>query len=345
MGRRSPDGPNPQKKDFHGYDSRSTPSPWMGFPFPFCTSPGRSPGAACNQRNMLIQRRPSGVEIRAPAKVNLFLEVLAKRPDGYHDIATLMTAVSLYDTLEFTEEPSLELRCDDPSLDCGPTNLVCRAAERLRQHTGTKRGARIHLRKRIPMAAGLAGGSSDAAATLAGLNELWGLGLKSEALARIGSEIGSDVAFFFATPAAWCTGRGEIVTSVKLARPLDLLLVCPPMGLATADVYRNVTVPQRPESGDEIRQAAAAGDVEEMGRRLHNRLQPAAEKLCPPIAAWQSRLEQLHPVGTAMSGSGSSLFALCRNRLEALAIARELRRPARETESTGGRMFLVRSCV
>ena len=92
MGRRSPDGPNPQKKDFHGYDSRSTPGPGMGYPFLLCTSPGRSPGAACNQRNMLIQRRPSGVEIRAPAKVNLFLEVLAKRPDGYHDIATLMTA-------------------------------------------------------------------------------------------------------------------------------------------------------------------------------------------------------------------------------------------------------------
>src|SRR5262245_13426958 len=321
----------------------------MGLPFPFCTSsPGLSPGADCNQRTMLIQRRADGVDVRAPAKVNLFLEVLAKRPDGYHEIATLMVAVSLFDTLEFVEETSgtIALHCDDPSLDTGPTNLGNRAAERLRQHTGTQRGARINLRKRIPLAAGLAGGSSDAAATLAGLNVLWGLGLKSEALARIGAEIGSDVAFFFATPAAWCTGRGEIVTPVKLARPLDLLLVCPPWGLATADVYRNVTVPAKPESGDEIRRAAAAGDVEEMGRRLHNRLQPVAEKLCPPMMAWQKRLEQLDPAGTAMSGSGSSLFALTRNRLEALAIARELRKPTAQTPSVAaGRMFLVRSCV
>lgn len=295
---------------------------------------------------MLIQRRADGVDVRAPAKVNLFLEVLAKRPDGYHEIATLMAAVSLYDTLEFAEEPSgaIELRCDDPNLDIGPANLVSRAAEQLRQHTGGRCGARINLRKRIPLAAGLAGGSSDAAATLAGLNVLWGLGLKSADLAQIGAAIGSDVAFFFATPAAWCTGRGEIVTPIKVARPLDLLLVCPPLGLATADVYRNVTVPKQLESGDEIRRAVAAGDVNEIGRRLHNRLQPAAEKLSPPIAAWQKRLEQLHPAGTAMSGSGSSLFALARNRLEALAIARELRK-AHGCESVGLRMFLVRSCV
>src|SRR5262245_50205534 len=107
---------------------------------------------------MFIQQRADGVEVHAPAKVNLFLEVLAKRPDGYHDIATLMVAVSLFDILEFKEEASgnILLTCDEPKLETGPENLICRAAELIRQHSKTKQGARIRLTKRIPLAAGLA---------------------------------------------------------------------------------------------------------------------------------------------------------------------------------------------
>src|SRR5262249_10868688 len=115
------------------------------------------------------------VVIRAPAKVSLFLEVLAKRPDGYHEIATLMVAVDLCDELEFREEPSgeVQLSSDHPQLPTGAENLIQRAAAALRKHTGCQQGAAIRLTKRIPLAAGLAGGSSDAAATLVGLNELW----------------------------------------------------------------------------------------------------------------------------------------------------------------------------
>src|SRR5437667_291729 len=157
---------------------------------------------------MLSERHADAVVVWAPAKVNLYLEVLAKRPDGYHEIATLMMAVSLYDTLEFKEEATgkIQLDCDHPELTTGPENLVCRAADLLRQRTGCHRGVHIRLVKRIPMAAGLAGGSTDAAATLAGLNRLWWLGLARNRLAELGAEIGSDVAFFFTTPAAWCTG-------------------------------------------------------------------------------------------------------------------------------------------
>src|SRR5262245_5915065 len=128
---------------------------------------------------MLSERHADAVTVRAPAKVNLFLEVLAKRSDGYHDIATLMVAVSLYDTLEFKEDSTGQIRlsCDQPALSTGPDNLVCRVAEAMRRRTGSTRGAAIHLRKRIPMAAGLAGGSTNAAATLVGLNQLWELGL------------------------------------------------------------------------------------------------------------------------------------------------------------------------
>jgi 4-diphosphocytidyl-2-C-methyl-D-erythritol kinase len=299
---------------------------------------------------MLCERHADTVLVRAPAKVNLFLEVLGKRPDGYHEIATLMVAVSLYDTLEFKEEATGQVRltCDQPTLSTGPENLVCRAAEALRRHTGSTRGAAMRLTKRIPMAAGLAGGSTDAAATLAGLNRLWQLGLPVSELATMGAEIGSDVPFFFTTPAAWCTGRGEKTIPWPLGRALHLVLVCPSIGLSTADVYRGETIPERPESGDEIRQAAADGNIEEIGRRLHNRLQPAAEVLCPPIAAWQSRLARLGTTGQMMSGSGTSVFALCRDHAEALRAARSLRAADEEAatgpETGSAQVFVVQSC-
>jgi 4-diphosphocytidyl-2-C-methyl-D-erythritol kinase len=294
---------------------------------------------------MLIERNADALVLWAPAKVNLFLEVLAKRPDGYHDIATLMVAVSLYDTLELRGDPTgrIRLTCDEPALSTGPDNLVTRAAELLRQRTSYQGGAAIHLRKRIPMAAGLAGGSTDAAAALAGLNRLWKLGLRRDDLVALSAELGSDVAFFFATPAAWCTGRGEQVVPWPVGRPLFLVLACPALGLSTAEVYRGVTVPAQPETGAEIRQALATGDVEEIGRRLHNRLQPVAERLCAPVAAVQARLAQFHPAGRLMSGSGTSVFALCRDRAEALRIARALA-AAPDLAGGGLREFLVRSC-
>jgi 4-diphosphocytidyl-2-C-methyl-D-erythritol kinase len=291
---------------------------------------------------MPVQRFATDVVVWAPAKVNLFLEVLAKRADGYHEIATLLVAVRLFDKLVFAESPQGELRlhCNRPDLSTGPDNLVIRAAGLLQRHTGCRRGAAIRLVKRIPLAAGLAGGSTDAAATLAGLNQLWGLGLAIPELAELGAKLGSDVPFFFAGPAAWCTGRGEKVESVGLGKPLFFVLVCPPRGLSTAEVYRNIAVPDAPETGETIRRALAGGDVQEVGRLLHNRLQPAAEKLYPAVAAWQARLEQLKPAGVRMSGSGSSLFALCRNRAEARRIAQVLRHGSEERP----RIYLVRSC-
>jgi 4-diphosphocytidyl-2-C-methyl-D-erythritol kinase len=293
---------------------------------------------------MLMRRTASAVRVWAPAKVNLFLEVLARRPDGYHELATLMLAVSLYDTLEFTEETTgaTSLHCDHPSLSTGPDNLICRAVQLVRRESGRSEGVGIRLWKRIPMAAGLAGGSSDAAATLAGLNRFWRLGWDRSKLTQLGSELGSDVSFFFAAPSAWCTGRGEQIEPLRLGRPLDLVLVTPPVGLSTADVFRGMTVPTEPRSGAAVRQAAAAGDVRELGRQLHNRLQPAAERLCPAVTDRFAQLAGLGPAGQLMTGSGSTVFALCRNAGEALSIARALH-SARD-ELGGARVFVVRSC-
>jgi 4-diphosphocytidyl-2-C-methyl-D-erythritol kinase len=182
----------------------------------------------------------AALTLRAPAKVNLFLEVTAKRADGFHAVNTLMVAVSQVDTLEFAllANGVIDLTCSDPALSTGPENLVRRAAELLRHRTGCQSGATIRLTKRIPMQAGLGGGSSDAATTLVGLNRLWGLGLGVDELATQAASLGSDVAFFFRPPAAWCTGRGEEVSPRTIGRRLHFVLVCPPFGLATADVYR-----------------------------------------------------------------------------------------------------------
>jgi 4-diphosphocytidyl-2-C-methyl-D-erythritol kinase len=293
---------------------------------------------------MLNERHADAVVVWAPAKVNLYLEVLAKRADGYHEIATLMVAVSLYDTLEFKEETSgiIRLACDHPDLATGADNLVVRAAHLLQERTGCRRGAQIRLAKQIPLTAGLGGGSSDAAATLAGLNGLWRLGLAPSELAQLGAALGSDVAFFFATPAAWCTGRGEQVAPVALAKPLWFVLLCPPFGLSTAEVYRGVTPPDQPQTGAEILRAVGEGDLEEIGRQLHNRLQPVALRLCPALATVQARLAGLGPAGQALSGSGSTWFALCRDPREAHRIAGGLCN--RSEEGMNSRVFIVRSC-
>ena len=186
-----------------------------------------------------------------------------------------MVAVSLYDTLLFGDDPSgtVRLHCDRPDLSAGPDNLICRAAELLRRRAGRDLGADIRLWKRIPMAAGLGGGSSDAAAALAGLNALWRLGLSRAELAALGAELGSDVPFFFAGPAAWCTGRGEKVEAVALGRPLDFVLVSPPVGLSTAEVFRNVAVP--PEPGVR-RGSASSGRSRRRGGTGPALAQPAA---------------------------------------------------------------------
>lgn len=291
---------------------------------------------------MLIDRYADDVVVWAPAKINLFLEILGKRPDGYHEIATLMAAIRLYDTLVFKEDRGgeIHLDCNQSKLSTGPDNLIVRAADLLREHTGCKRGANIRLVKRIPMAAGLAGGSTDAAAALAGLNELWGLGLDQHQLANLGARLGSDVPFFFEGPIAWCTGRGEVVTPLQGKKTLDLVLLCPPFGLATRDVYKEVTVPTNPRNGEDVRRAVEDGDIEAIGRNLFNRLEEPAERLCPELIRLRKRLVDLTPAGVLMSGSGSTLFALCRNRAEARRVARQLRLGLQEEAN----VTLVRSC-
>jgi 4-diphosphocytidyl-2-C-methyl-D-erythritol kinase len=284
--------------------------------------------------------RPAALNLRAPAKVNLFLEVTARRPDGYHELRTLLVAVSLFDALTFAPAASIRLSCTDPKLGNGPENLIVRAAEVLRRHVGIRAGAVIVLTKRIPVAAGLGGGSSDAAATLVGLNRLWKLRLGRDELIRLAAELGSDVPFFLRRPAAWCTGRGEVVTPWPMGRRLHVVLACPPFGLQTADVYKRVAVPRRQVASAAMMEAVAAGDVEEVGRRLHNRLQQPALALRPELDEWMGRLAATKPLGSLVSGSGSTVFALGRDAADARRIAAAVRP---WVTAAGGRVMAART--
>jgi 4-diphosphocytidyl-2-C-methyl-D-erythritol kinase len=270
---------------------------------------------------MIVRDLAGGVEVLAPAKLNLFLEILGRRPDGYHEIESLMVAVNLHDRLTFADEPSgaVALWCDDPGLPTGGENLVVKAAERLKaaSPSAAGRGARVGLHKAIPAQAGLAGGSSDAAATLVALDRLWGLRTHPDRLDALAGEVGSDVAFFLHTPAAVCRGRGERVERLPLRRPLHFVLVCPPVGLSTAEVYRNLTPPDRPRPVGAVTEALAQDGPAALGRSLFNRLQPTAESLRPALARVGDALAELVPSlldGHLMSGSGSAYFGLARDR-------------------------------
>jgi len=229
---------------------------------------------------MIIRSLAGGVEVLAPAKLNLFLEVLGRRPDGYHEIESLMVAVNLHDSLTFADDPSgeISLRCNEPTLPVGRDNLVVMAAERLKASARSVRGARIVLDKEIPAESGLAGGSSDAAATLVALDRLWDLRLPEERLRELAAEIGSDVTFFIRGPAAVCRGRGERVEPVPLKESYHFVLVRPPVGISTADVYRRMVPPEEPRPIGPVLDALSHGGFAELGRTLFNRLQPVAEK-------------------------------------------------------------------
>jgi len=282
---------------------------------------------------MIVRQTPDGVEVLAPAKLNLFLEILGKRPDGYHEIETLMVAVNLHDRLTFADDPSgaVTLACDDPRLPTDRSNLVVMAAERLKTSTGSSKGATITLNKVIPAEAGLAGGSSDAAATLVGLDRLWGLNTSVDQLGSMAAEVGSDVAFFLQGPAAICRGRGEQVEPLSLKSSLHFVLVCPPVGVSTADVYRSLTPPERPRSIGAVIEALDHGGPAALGRSLFNRLQPTAETIRPALTRVRDALAELsHDLefspplleGHLMSGSGSAYFGLARD-LNAANLAAE----------------------
>ncbi len=301
---------------------------------------------------MRFQRRGRSLVVQTPAKLNLFLEILGKRPDGFHELETLMVTVGLYDTLSFTEEASREVRlvCREagrrrrrqggsPEIPTGADNLVLQAANLLCEHAGVRRGVRIELSKRIPAAAGLAGGSSDAAATLAGLNRLWKLNLPVNELSQLASQLGSDIAFFFCpASAAICRGRGERVEPLCTPLGMHFVIARPNSGLSTADVFGRYRPGEEIRAVDQLAEHLQHGRISCIANQLHNALRQPAEALNSEMKNLRRRFQKLPVLGHEMSGSGTAYYGLCCSRGQAFALARRL-------QATGDcQAFAVSTC-
>ena len=238
----------------------------------------------------------------APAKINLYLHILGKRPDGFHELETLMAPISLGDTLEIElVAKGIEFTCSDPALGDAKENLATRAAKLFIEELRLETGVRIHLEKAVPVGAGLGGGSSDAAAVLLALRELTGVKCDDVMLAEFAARLGSDVPFFIYRKPAVCRGRGEIIEPVTLKDTLQGLLVHPGFGVSTPWAYK--TYAANPQAGE-------VGRTFE-GFALRNDLEPAAFSKyvwLPTVKAWFRK--QPGVLDALMSGSGSSVFAL-----------------------------------
>ena len=263
------------------------------------------------------------MQVSAPAKINLFLKVLRRRPDGFHEIETFISPISLCDQIKIDKNKrgqGISFRCDDPSVPRGSENLAVRAANAFFTATQTKPAVSIVLKKIIPHGAGLGGGSSDAAAVLLALNQLFATKLSRQKLAKLGSTIGSDVAFFIFESAAVCTGRGEIVTPRKLTQQLSILLVKPDFGVSTPWAYRR---------WQNSRELPGISYVQQdfRGQKLHNDLErPVFEKFVflARIKMWL--LQQKEVAAALMSGSGSTIFAVLRPNADIDLLAKRVRK-------------------
>ncbi len=305
---------------------------------------------------MLFRRNQSSVVVFAPAKLNLFLQVLGRRADGFHELETLMVSVGLYDVVRLSlpaaseRHGDIKLRCiaagsvvrgvprENCDLPLGRENLVVRAAELLRETVGGVPGVKVDLVKRIPLAAGLAGGSSDAAATLAGLNILWQLGLSSRELQGLAARLGSDVPFFLApSAAAVCRGRGEIIEPVPFPLRLHFVIVRPRTGLSTRLVFQHCQPAPATRPVEVLVEHLRQGRLAHAGGCFYNALQVPAEQLNADVRRLKAAFSRLPFRGCQMSGSGTSYFGLCTSRRQALHLS------ARLKSNRLGDVFVARS--
>jgi 4-diphosphocytidyl-2-C-methyl-D-erythritol kinase len=265
--------------------------------------------------------------VQAPAKINWFLHILGKRGDGYHEIQSLIQKVTLYDRLTFTPSETLQVQCSSPiPLD---ENIVYKAASALRIRCGVDNGMMITLEKGIPMGAGLGGGSSDAAAALMGLNELWSLKLSQRELALAAEELGSDVPFFLKGALSRVSGRGEQLTPCRAVRPLTLLLVKPSFDVSTAWVYNNFSLlTKKDRNVNNIKhfiRIIESADIDRLSDELSNDLESVTLSSFPVIAGIKMKLRDRGAVFSLMSGSGSTVFGVFRSRARAEEAAEAFR--------------------
>ncbi|MHB8597248.1 MAG: 4-(cytidine 5'-diphospho)-2-C-methyl-D-erythritol kinase [Ktedonobacteraceae bacterium] len=252
--------------------------------------------------------------VRAYAKINLTLDVLGKRTDGYHALATVMQTIDLYDTLclTLTEDPRIEVICDKPELSSND-NLAARAAESLLQRTTYPGGLTIELVKRIPVAAGLGGGSSDAAAVLCALQQWWKIPVSQAEMVALAASLGSDVPFFLTGGLALCEGRGEVVTPLSPPQAEFMrwvVLVKPPIGLSTATIFRHLSASDYTDGRySRAFSTSVQANASPYMERLHNSLERGVLERYPEVARAKADILHAGAQWVQLSGSGPTLFA------------------------------------
>jgi 4-diphosphocytidyl-2-C-methyl-D-erythritol kinase len=267
------------------------------------------------------------LQLSSPAKVNLLLRIVGKRDDGYHDIETVLQTIELSDQVRLRRAGhEIALTCDDPPLPPDRTNLAHRAASILLAHANTHCGIHIHLQKRIPVGAGLGGGSSNAATVLVGLTHLLDLSIPRSELIELAGTIGSDVPFFIEGGTTWATGRGDILHPLPSPPPLWLVIVYPGYPISSGWAYRMVrkVSEKLPLLYREVRDAFEGGDVTEIGTLLMNDFEPVVYEHYPALAALKGDLTGQGAVAACLSGSGSSLFALVEDEVTAHRLAEKM---------------------
>ncbi|MCT1403500.1 4-(cytidine 5'-diphospho)-2-C-methyl-D-erythritol kinase [Paenibacillus sp. p3-SID867] len=251
---------------------------------------------------------------KAPAKINLMLDVLHKRPDGFHEVEMAMTMIDLADRLEMSEQKrdTIIITSQAGYIPLDEKNLAFQAARLIKERYDVKQGVHIHLDKKIPVAAGLAGGSSDAAATLRGLNRLWGLGIPQEELLALGAELGSDVPFCVTGGTALATGRGEVLTPIPNPPQCWVIVAKPPINVSTAEVYGRLRSDQiqRHPSAERMVEALTQGSFQQMCQSLGNVLEEVTLKMHPEVQQLKEGMLKLGADGALMSGSGPTVFGM-----------------------------------
>jgi len=261
---------------------------------------------------MRLRNNGNSVSIAAPAKINLFLKVLGKRPDGYHDIFSWFQTLDLADRIEIhkTIDRKINLITDHPDLSVGPDNLIYKAAKTIQDNYTPEIGFQIKLEKRIPIGAGLGGGSSDAAAVIKGLNHLLRLGLTVSQMVDLGLEIGSDVPFFFSRGQAEVTGRGERVREISLPVDYQALLVTPPFEIRAAEAYRKFKLDLTVKELDVSFRCRKAHELFDVISELANDLERALLISYPILDKVRDELIKTGANIVRLTGSGPTIFAL-----------------------------------
>ena len=242
-------------------------------------------------------------DVPAPAKLNLFLHITGRRPDGYHELQSVFMLIDWCDTLHFEKRPGGAISREDLTLALPAQDLITRAAQLLQKHTGCTDGVHIAVDKQIPAQAGMGGGSSDAATCLLALNRLWGLKLKLSTLEKLGLQLGADVPFFLRGHNAWVEGVGEKITPIELPAA-RFWVVKPPQGIDTSQIFAH---PDLKRDTNAATMSNFAAETYDFGQ---NDLQSVAQALCPGV---EQALQALNQAGlkARMTGSGSAVFAHC----------------------------------